>query len=213
MTFYSFPNNALPRSKNRHVPYHPRLRWALARTLTLGTLYALVAAEVSLAQQRTYFAEFQLSIWSIIAVYYVASLVCGLALGFLYPLANHRWGAALLGCILGFNAYAIVDMSMFGVHWIAILVALIQAVIMGGGLGLVIYDDDHKIGLPPQRSAVSDQGPLLIVGVLAFFGFFAAVEYGVSDRALYWIAALCIGATIGTWIFLHRGTSLPTTDA
>lgn len=204
MTFYSFPEKALPHSKNRHVPYHPRLRWALAWTLSFATLYSLWAALVSLIQHRTYFPQYHLSIWSIIAVYYVASLVCGLALGFLYPLADHRWGATLLGFVIGFIAYAIVGVSMFGFHQLPILLALIPGVIIGGGLGLVIYDDNHKMGLPPQWSVASDQKPLLVVGILGFVAFFAAVKYGISEQALYWVAALCLGATIGVWFFLHR---------
>ena len=203
MTFYSFPDSALPHSKNRHVPYHPRLRWALAWTLTFATLYSLWAAAVSLVQHRTYFPQYHLSIWSIIAVYYVASFFCGLALGFLYPLAENRWGAMLLGFVIGFLAYATVSVSMFGFHRLPILLALIPGVIGGGGLGLVIYDDNHKSGLPPQRSVVSDQKPLLLVGILGFVAFFAAVEYGLSEQALYWVAALCLGATIGVWMFLH----------
>lgn len=216
MTFYSFPTNALPHSKNRHVPYHPRLRWALAWTLSFATLYSLWAAAVSLIQHRTYFPQYHLSIWSIIAVYYLASLVCGLALGLLYPLADRRWGAGLLGFVLGFIAYAGVSVAMFGFHRLPILLALIPAVIIGGGLGLVIYDDNHKYGLPPQRSTASDQKPLLVVGVLGFVAFFAAVKYGFSEQALYWVAALCLGATIGVWLFLHRNqgaTSRPSTHA
>src|ERR1700741_2769175 len=171
MTFYSFPDKGLPHSKNRHVPYHPRLRWALAWTLAFATLYSLWAAAISLVQHRTYFPQYHLSIWSIIAVYYVASLVCGIALGFLYPLADQRWGAALLGLLLGFMAYAAIDIAMFGLHRLSILLALIPAVIVGGGLGLVIYDDNHKNGLPPQRSVAADQKPLLIVGTLGFLAF------------------------------------------
>jgi len=204
MTFYSFPDKALPHSKNRHVPYHPRLRWALAWTLSFATLYSLWAAAVSLIQHRTYFPQYGLSIWSIIAVYYVASIVCGLALGFLYPLTDHRWGATLMGVVLGFIAYAVVGTSMFGFHRLPILLALIPAVIIGGGLGLVIYDDNHRSGLPPQHSVASDQKPLLFVGILGFVAFFAAVRYGVSEQGLYWVAALCLGATLGVWIFVHR---------
>ena len=204
MTFYSFPDKALPHSKNRHVPYHPRLRWAIAWTLSFATLYSLWAAAVAVAQHRTYFPQYHLSIWSIIGVYYVASLVCGVALGFLYPLADHRLGATLLGFVLGFIAYATMTVSMFGFSQLPILLALIPGVIVGGGLGLVIYDDNHKIGLPPQRSAVSDQKPLLVVGILGFAAFFAAVKSGFSEQALYWIAALCVGTTIGVWIFVHR---------
>ena len=67
---------------------------------------------------------------------------------------------------------------MFGLHRLPILLALIPGVIIGGGLGLVIYDDNHKIGLPPQRSLPADQKPVLIVGILGFLISLMAIGFG-----------------------------------
>lgn len=57
---------------------------------------------------------------------------------------DRRWGAVLLGSLLGFLSYAAVGIAMFGVHRIQFVVALIAGLIVGGGLALVSYDTEHK---------------------------------------------------------------------
>jgi len=204
MTFYSFPDKALPHSKNRHVPYHPRLKWGLSWTLSFATFYSVGAAGVAVLQGQTYFPRYHISIWGIIAAYYFASIICGVALGFLYFLADRRWTAALLGFILSFLSYAVFGIAMFGFHALPILLALIPGLVIGGGLGLTMYDDDHGSDLAAGRAMARDQRPLLVAGILGFVVFFAASQFGLSDYALYSVAALCIGAPIGVWLFLRR---------
>jgi hypothetical protein len=209
MTFYSFPNKDLPHSKNRHVPYQPRLKWGLAWTLSFATAFSAWAAAVALLQRRTYFPQYHLNIWEIIAAYYVASLICGVTLGFLYFLASRRWSAALLGFLLGFVSYAVVGVTMFGFHAFPFVFAVIPGVIIGGGLGLVIYDDEHRNDWAAGRVMTRDQKPLLVVGVLGFVVFFAATQMGLPDYVLYSVAALSVGAPIGVWLFLRRGQRSP----
>jgi hypothetical protein len=207
MTFYSFPDKALPHSQNRHVPYRPRLKWGLSWTLSFATVYSVYAAGVA---GRTYFPQYHISIWGIIAAYYVASIVCGVALGFLYFLADRRWTAALLGLILGFLSYAVCGIAMFGFRTLPILLALVPGLVIGGGVGLTIYDDEHGNDLAAGRVMTRDQKPLLVAGVLGFVVFFAATQIGLPDYALYSIAALCVGAPIGVWLFLRRSQRSPT---
>jgi hypothetical protein len=210
MTFYSFPDKALPHSQNRHVPYRPRLKWGLSWTLSFATVYSVYAAGVAVLQGRTYFPQYHISIWGIIAAYYVASIVCGVALGFLYFLADRRWTAALLGLILGFLSYAVCGIAMFGFRTLPILLALVPGLVIGGGVGLTIYDDEHGNDLAAGRVMTRDQKPLLVAGVLGFVVFFAATQIGLPDYALYSIAALCVGAPIGVWLFLRRSQRSPT---
>lgn len=210
MTFYSFPDKDLPHSKNRHVPYRPRLKWGLAWALSFATAYSAWAAGVALLQRRTYFPQYHLSIWQIIAAYYVASLICGVTLGFLYFLMSRRWSAPLLGFILSFLSYAVVGVTMFGFHAFPFVFAAIPGVIIGGGLGLVFYDEEHRNDLAAGRVMTHDQKPLLVVGVLGFVVFFAATQIGLPDYVLYSVAALCVGAPIGVWLFLRRGQRSPT---
>jgi MFS family permease len=210
MTFYSFPDKSLPHSKNRHVLYHPRLKWGLAWTLSFATLYSVWAGTVASLQHRTYFPQYHISIWGIIAAYYVASIVAGVALGFLYFLADHRWGAPVLGFLLGFVFYAVCGVAMFGFHTLSFLVAFIPGALIGTGAGLVIYDDEHKMDLPAGATLTRDQKPLLIAGIFGFGVFFAATQLGVGDYVLYALAAHCIALPLGVWIFLRRAPRSPT---
>jgi len=148
MTFYSFPNGSVPHSKNRHVPYHPKLKWAIGATFFFATACSIWAAIVALLQHRTYFPQYHASLWRIIAAYYVASILSGLTLGFLYPLFDRRLGAVLLGFLLGFLCYATVGVAMFGFQRLPLAIALIPAVLVGGGLGLVEFDEEHKYDPP-----------------------------------------------------------------
>jgi hypothetical protein len=144
MTFYSFPNRALPHSKNRHVPYKPRFKWGFSWSLSFATIYALFASTIALAQRRTDFPEYHASLWRIIGAYYIASILCGVALAFLYFLFDRRWGAVLLGFMLGYISYLTVAVTMFGVNLFAFVFPLIAGLIVGGGAALVAYDEEHK---------------------------------------------------------------------
>ena len=144
MTFYNFPSGTLPHSENRHVPYSPRFRWGFGWSLTFATVYSVIASAIALLQRRTYFPEYHASIWRVIAAYYIASLLCGLVLAFLYFLFDRRWGAVLLGFIVGYLSYATISVAMFGFHLFAFTFPLVAGLIVGGGGFLVGYDDEHK---------------------------------------------------------------------
>ena len=148
MTFYSFPNGTLPHSKNRHVPYSPRLKWGFGWSLSFATVYSVFASGIAVVQQRTYFSEYHLSIWRIVATYYVAGIVCGVALAFFYFLFDRRWSSVLLGWILGYLFYATLAMAMFGFTVFAFVFPLIAGLIVGGGVALVEYDEQHKYDRP-----------------------------------------------------------------
>ncbi len=148
MTFYSFPSARLPHSKNRHVPYQPRLKWGLTTSLFFATAVSIWACLVALLRRQFYFPQYHANLLQIVAAYYVAGLLCGLALGFLYPLLDRRWGAVALGFLLGFLSYGTIAVTMVGFHAPALWIALIAAVLIGGGLGLVEFDEAHKSDLP-----------------------------------------------------------------
>ena len=144
MTFYSFPNGTLPHSKNRHVPYRPRFKWGFSWSMWFATAYSIIASTVALIRQRTYFPEYHASLWRIIAAYYTAGFLCGVALAYLYFLFDRRWGAVLLGFILGYFSYAAVGIAMFGFNSFALAFPLSPPPLAGGGLALVGYDKEHK---------------------------------------------------------------------
>ena len=144
MTFYSFPNGTLPHSKNRHVPYSPRFKWGFGWSISFGTVYSIFAIAIALLQRRSYFPEYHASLWRIIATYYIASILCGLALAYLYFLFDRRWSAVLLGFILGYLSYAAVGIAMFGFQLFSFVFPLIAGLLVGGGVALTIYDEEHK---------------------------------------------------------------------
>jgi len=144
MTFYSFPNGTLPHSKNRHVPYSPRFRWGFGWSISFATVYSIFAIAIALLQRRTYFPEYHASLWRIIATYYTASIICGVALAYLYFLCDRRWSAVLLGFILGYLSYAAVGIAMFGFQLFSFVFPLIAGLLVGGGIALTIYDEEHK---------------------------------------------------------------------
>ena len=143
MTFYSFPTKGPIESRNRHVPFRPRYRWGLSIGLAAATVYSLIAALVAVGQGQIYFSKYGLTLWQIVASYYIAGIFCGVALSFLYPLTSHRWGAVLLGFLLGSIIYGVVGVALVGLHPFALVIALLPGIIVGGGLGLVEFDRSH----------------------------------------------------------------------
>jgi hypothetical protein len=101
-----------------------------------------------LVEHRTYFPQYHVSLWQIIATYYVASILCGVALAYLYFLFDRRWTAVLMGSFLGFLFYGSVGVAMAGFHVLAIALALGPAIVVGGGVALTLYDDEHQHDLP-----------------------------------------------------------------
>ena len=143
MTFYSFSDRGRIWSRNRHVPYRPRYRWGLSFGLAAAVVYSLIAAIVALGKGQTYFARYDVTLWQIVLTYFVAGAACGLALAFLYPLASHRWGSFLLGFLLGTIVYGTVGIALIGFHAFALVIALVPGVLIGGGLGLYAFSQNH----------------------------------------------------------------------
>jgi hypothetical protein len=144
VTFYSFPTKGPIESRNRHVPYHPRYRWGLSIGLAAATVCSLIAAFVAVGQGQIYFSRYGLTLWEIVGSYYIAGICCGVALAFLYPLTSHRWGAVLLGFLLGTIVYGVIGIALVGLHPFALVIALLPGVVIGGGLGLVKFDRSHR---------------------------------------------------------------------
>jgi hypothetical protein len=143
VTFYSFPTKGPIESRNRHVPYHPRYRWGLSIGLAAATVLSLIAAVVAVRQGQIYFSQYGVTLWEIVGSYYIAGILCGVALAFLYPLTSHRWGAVLLGFLLGTIFYGVVGIALVGLQPITLVIALLPGLVIGGGLGLVEFDRSH----------------------------------------------------------------------
>jgi hypothetical protein len=82
-----------------------------------------------------------MSVWSIIAAYWGAALLCGVVLAILKPLSAWRRGAFAVGALVGSCAYATVALFMPEASHAPWWLPLIPGVIGGGGLGIVWFDD------------------------------------------------------------------------
>jgi hypothetical protein len=111
--------------------------------LAAATVLSLIAAVVAIRQGQIYFSQYGVTLWEIVGTYYIAGILCGAALAFLYPLTSHRWGAVLLGFLLGTIFYGGVGIALVGMQPIAFLIALLPGLVVGGGLGLVEFDRSH----------------------------------------------------------------------
>lgn len=143
----SYPSSGPVQTRLPRPPYRPRLKWGLGWGFVYAAAASLWAIAVALLQRRIFFPEFGdegMTLWLILVSYWVAGSVAGLALGLLYRLAERRWSAFLLGCILGFVAYGTIGIAMLGIRPLTFGIAAIPAVIGGGGLGLVSFDDERK---------------------------------------------------------------------
>jgi hypothetical protein len=120
-------------------PLEANLRWAFRWTFWFATIYSGYVAVLAISHGTTWFPDYNLSLWTIVAGYYAAALFAGTALGLLRPLGSTRLGAYILGAIVGYLVYASVGVLIepsLDALWFATIPALIT-----GGLGVVFYDD------------------------------------------------------------------------
>jgi hypothetical protein len=127
-------------------PYVPeataaRVRWGLthaARVAIPFSLYVLIAA---VARGTSSAPQYGLSAGGIIAAYWLAAVGAGVLLGLLKPFLRYRLGSFVVGAIMGCGVYGTVSLALpFPIRetWV---VPIFLGVMIGGGLGLVEYDE------------------------------------------------------------------------
>lgn len=140
----SYPSSGPIRSRR---PYRPRLGWGLEWGFVYAAAASLWAIAVSILRKQVFFPEYGaegMTLWVILVCYWIAGAIAGIVLGLLHPLVERRWGSVLVGTLLGLIAYGTVGIAMFGVRMLTLGVALFPALIVGGGLALVTFDEKHK---------------------------------------------------------------------
>jgi hypothetical protein len=102
------------------------------------TVIALLIAFVSGSPQDL---KYGVSVWAIVAGYWLAAILCGLLLGVLQPYTRYRFGAfvvgALIGCAIYGSAMIALPAELAG-YW---GLAIVMGTVMGGGIGLVEFDE------------------------------------------------------------------------
>jgi hypothetical protein len=147
-----------PSSIKHRPPLRESLVWALGWTLSVATMFSAYVLIVSVARRSTWFESYQLSTWAIIGGYYLAATVAAFALALLRPLGGTRFGAYVLGAVIGFLVYSSVGVIGEGFSGTTFFIGGIAGLFVGG-LGVVAYDQ----GIPGWRGSASLSTRKLVV--------------------------------------------------
>ena len=139
---YEYPRERQVRSRLRHS-HKPRWAFGFATGCFGAAAASIVAVGVAVLRGSVELPEYGTSLWRILATYWSAGLLCGMLLALTYPRIRGRWSAAVAGFGVGLIAYASIGVTLVGLRPLAVGIALILAVLVGGGLGLVLYDEAH----------------------------------------------------------------------
>jgi hypothetical protein len=120
--------------------------WGSAAVLSLRVLVVAIVA------RSGYVTRYHLSVAGVLFGYWIAGTALGLMIGFAHPLGRSRWGSFVLGFILGWLAYAITGLVSSGWDSSWLLFSLFPGLLVGGGLGVVFYDEEHP--RVPRRARV-----------------------------------------------------------
>ena len=144
---YSFPSKGPIRSRLSYwtrYPYQVRLGWGLFWGWFSAAGLSAYVIVVAIARGSTHFARSNLTLAQILVGYWSAGTAVGFVLAFAHPLIRSRLGSFTLGFVLAWIVYSIT--GFFTPNWTSgfLLFAIVPALLVGGGLGVVFYDDEHK---------------------------------------------------------------------
>ncbi len=126
------------------------LRWGLRLGLIMATCFSVAVVIARVVIGPGALQRFGISWAAIIAVYYVALSLGGLAFGALLPLKRHPLGAMVLGFLLVLPMYAALSVLMgLGLKEIpsvrvGLIIGAILAAVVGGAVGISIWSDEQK---------------------------------------------------------------------
>lgn len=121
-----------------------RLRWAFGRVFVVASGFTVIALLIAFASGSPKDIKYGVSVWAIVAGYWLAAVLCGLLLGVLQPYTRYRGGAfavgALIGCAIYGTAALALPAELAGYWWLAI----VMGTVMGGGIGLMEFDEKQE---------------------------------------------------------------------
>jgi hypothetical protein len=126
-----------PTSSSAPRPLPRRLLWTVVRAAGVASI--LSAAATVQAWLRGSITSFRsgLSLWDIIAVYWITALLVAVLVGTLVPRTHARTWAFGLGAVLGTAFYSVATLTIppgLPLHW---WVPLIPGLAVGGGIGWI----------------------------------------------------------------------------
>jgi hypothetical protein len=116
------------------------LRWGFGWSFPFAAFFSVIALFIALRNGSLTFKQNGLTLWGVVGAYFLAATLAGFVLALLRPLTSYRFGAFILGAVIGFFAYGSIGVVMFGFKSIVPLVSGILA-FFTGLLGIVFYDE------------------------------------------------------------------------
>ncbi len=105
----------------------------------MATCFSGIVVIQSLGRGSTWYEEYQLSTWAIIAGYYLSASIAAVALAILRPLGKTRLGSYILGAVIGFLVYSSIGVLVDGFTAQNFIIGAVAGLAVGG-LGVVSYD-------------------------------------------------------------------------
>ena len=141
---YDYPSGGPVRSRLSYwarFPYETRFRWGLVCgwfSAACLSLFVLIEALAGLSLPS------DLRPARVLLAYWIAGTAVGLVLGVAHPLARSRFGSFMLGAVLGWFVYAICGVVNGGWDRSFLIFAVFPALLVGGGSGIWIYQQEHS---------------------------------------------------------------------
>lgn len=125
------------------------VRWGLAWGLGMTFFLSVVATVTTLGHTRDFAERYGLTFAQLLGSYLVAGTLGGLILGAFRPVTKSRFGAFLIGSVLGITSYWTIRISMGHSSRGDLIGMAVIGTIVGGGLGVVYFDKDKAEQAPP----------------------------------------------------------------
>jgi hypothetical protein len=127
-------------------------RWAARLTGAFAGIYSAVVLLQTVLQRSTYWSRYHTTTWRILAGYWGAAAVVAVILAYLRPWLGRRGGAALAGLFGGVAVYGVVGLATGKASdWGDVVATAILGGLLGLGLSMVFYDDDHSERMSTER--------------------------------------------------------------
>jgi len=117
------------------------LHWGLGWAWGFAAACSAWVLVMSIFRRSLEWSEYNTTTFAIVGTYAVAGTGAGVLLGVLRPLTTRRWGAFLVGWLVGTLVYASVMVPMGLGREAPWWLALVPGLLVGGGLAVVWYDE------------------------------------------------------------------------
>lgn len=135
----SSPQPGTPQTASE--PLGTRVRWGLSHSWKFAAFFSVYVLCYSalLPARGSRIGGFPL--WGVVACYWLAAVLAGALLGLAKPLTRFRFGSFLVGALVATSVYGGFGILFAGSLGVGLFAGLILGTIVGGGIGLVEFDE------------------------------------------------------------------------